>query len=145
MVIAEAGMATANEFSLVSVKVALSPRERFDEFLQARGKRITKQRRIIVEQVYRRHEHFDAEQLLDLIRNTPDGEREFFYWRKEAPARELFSSQEAADQLCQKLVHCNCVYLRTDMNLTTNPDPKKTPLKKNIIIFMIKLLFGDYI
>ena len=75
MVIAEAGMATANDFSLGSVKVALSPRERFDEFLQARGKRITKQRRIIVEQVYRRHEHFDAEQLLDLIRNTPDGGR----------------------------------------------------------------------
>jgi len=48
---------------------------------------------------------------LYIIRNTPDGEREFFYWRKEAPARELFASQEAADQLCQKLVHCNCVYL----------------------------------
>lgn len=48
---------------------------------------------------------------LYIIRNRPDGEREFFYWRKEAPARELFNSQEAADQLCQKLVDCNCVYL----------------------------------
>jgi 2-dehydro-3-deoxygluconokinase len=48
---------------------------------------------------------------LYIIRNRPDGEREFFYWRKEAPARELFNTQDAADQLCQKLVHCNCVYL----------------------------------
>lgn len=65
----------ADDFSLGTVKVALSPRERFDEFLQARGKRITKQRRMIVEQVYRSHEHFDAEQLLDLIRSTPEGGR----------------------------------------------------------------------
>ncbi len=48
---------------------------------------------------------------LYIIRNRPDGEREFFYWRKEAPAREIFSSQEAADQLFKKLVDCNCVYL----------------------------------
>src|SRR5690606_26105597 len=48
---------------------------------------------------------------LYIIRNRADGEREFFYWRKEAPARELFQSQDAADQLCQKLVDCNCVYL----------------------------------
>src|ERR1700712_5243574 len=34
---------------------------------------------------------------LYIIRNTPDGEREFFYWRKEAPARELFSTAEASD------------------------------------------------
>ena len=48
---------------------------------------------------------------LYIIRNRPDGEREFFYWRKEAPARELFATQEAADKLCQQLVNCNCVYL----------------------------------
>jgi 2-dehydro-3-deoxygluconokinase len=48
---------------------------------------------------------------LYIIRNTPDGEREFFYWRKEAPARELFNSQESADQLCQKLMQCDCIYL----------------------------------
>lgn len=48
---------------------------------------------------------------LYIIRNRPDGEREFFYWRKEAPARELFASQEAADALCQQLATSNCVYL----------------------------------
>ena len=54
----------SQEFSLGTVEVALSPKERFEEFLQARGKRITKQRRILVEQIARRHEHFDADQLL---------------------------------------------------------------------------------
>lgn len=48
---------------------------------------------------------------LYIIRNTPDGEREFFYWRKEAPARELFSTTATTQQLIQQLKVCNCVYL----------------------------------
>lgn len=48
---------------------------------------------------------------LYIIRNTPDGEREFFYWRKEAPARELFSTEEQAAKLVAQLKSCNCVYL----------------------------------
>src|SRR5690606_41316670 len=40
---------------------------------------------------------------LYIIRNTPDGERDFFYWRKEAPARELFSTEASAIQLTEKL------------------------------------------
>ncbi|HEX4148306.1 MAG TPA: transcriptional repressor, partial [Pirellulales bacterium] len=53
-----------NDFSLGTVEVALSPLERFEEFLQSRGKRVTRQRRIIVEQVFARHDHFDADDLL---------------------------------------------------------------------------------
>jgi Fur family ferric uptake transcriptional regulator len=68
-------MAVAHDFSLGSVEVALSPRERFAEFLQARGKRITRQRLTIVDHVASRHEHFDAEQLLADLRQTPDGSR----------------------------------------------------------------------
>jgi Fur family ferric uptake transcriptional regulator len=61
----------AQDFSLGQVEVALSPLERFEEFLQSRGKRITVQRRIIVEQVAARHEHFDADQLVaDLARHV---------------------------------------------------------------------------
>jgi hypothetical protein len=41
----------SHDFSLGTVEVALSPLERFEEFLQARGKRITQQRRILVEQI----------------------------------------------------------------------------------------------
>jgi Fur family transcriptional regulator, ferric uptake regulator len=56
--------AMAQDFSLGTVEVALSPRERFEEFLQSKGKRITQQRRIIVDEVFRHHDHFDAEDLI---------------------------------------------------------------------------------
>lgn len=62
----------SHDFSLGTVEVALSPLERFEEFLQAKGKRITQQRRIIVEQVASRHEHFDADQLLLDLRKNPE-------------------------------------------------------------------------
>jgi len=61
--------------SLGSVETSLSPQERFEEFLQARGKRVTRQRRVIVDHVAGRHEHFDAEQLLDELRKTKAGAR----------------------------------------------------------------------
>jgi 2-dehydro-3-deoxygluconokinase len=48
---------------------------------------------------------------LYIIRNTEDGEREFFYWRKEAPARELFSDPEENAKLFERLKNVNCVYL----------------------------------
>lgn len=51
-------------YSLGPVRVALSPRECFAQFLQTRGKRLTRQRQIIVEQVFSHHDHFDAEELL---------------------------------------------------------------------------------
>ena len=68
-------MALASEFSLGTVEVALSPRERFAEFLRTRGKRITRQREAIVDHVASHHEHFDAEQLLAGLRRTPAGAR----------------------------------------------------------------------
>ena len=66
-------MATATDFSLGKVDVALTPRERFAEFLQTRGKRITRQRQVIVDHVSSHHEHFDAEQLLADLRRTKEG------------------------------------------------------------------------
>ena len=68
-------MAVAADFSLGKVDVALTPQERFAEVLQARGTRITKQRRAIVDHVCGHHEHFDAEQLLAGLRRTPAGAR----------------------------------------------------------------------
>ena len=50
-----------------NVEVSLSPLERFEEFLQSRGKRMTQQRRVIVRQVFEGHEHFDADQLIDRL------------------------------------------------------------------------------
>ncbi len=55
----------ADSFTLGTVEVSLSPQERFEEFLQSRGKRITQQRRVLVEHIFRRHEHFDADELTD--------------------------------------------------------------------------------
>jgi Fur family ferric uptake transcriptional regulator len=51
-------------FSLGSVQVNQSPDECFAQFLQERGKRVTAQRRVIVEQVFSHHDHFDAEELI---------------------------------------------------------------------------------
>ena len=59
-----AAMSVDANFSLGSVNTALTPQERFQEFMQTRGKRITRQRQVIVDHITTRHEHFDAEQLL---------------------------------------------------------------------------------
>ena len=53
-----------SDFSLATVQVASSPGERFAEYLQSKGKRITQQRKMLVEHVFKRHDHFDAEELI---------------------------------------------------------------------------------
>ena len=59
-------------FALGTVEVASSPQERFSEFLQSKGKRITQQRRILVDHVFERHDHFDAEELILNLAQQPD-------------------------------------------------------------------------
>src|SRR4249920_1795016 len=54
----------SQDFSLGTVEVSLTPLERFEEFLQSRGKRITQQRRAIVQEVFQRPDHLDAEDLI---------------------------------------------------------------------------------
>ncbi len=56
--------------SLGHVPVALSPRERFVEFLQSRGMRVTQQRLALVDHVFSHHEHFDADQLMEQLPGT---------------------------------------------------------------------------
>ena len=56
--------AMSNSFSLNSVQVAQAPLDRFEEYLQSKGMRNTRQRRVIVEQVFRQHDHFDADDLI---------------------------------------------------------------------------------
>jgi Fur family ferric uptake transcriptional regulator len=55
----------ARTFSLGSVPVQLPPLARFAQFLQGRGKRLTQQRRLIVDQVFSHHDHFDADELME--------------------------------------------------------------------------------
>lgn len=60
----------SHSYALENVEVALSPQERFEEFLRSRGKRNTPQRRLILDQVFARHAHFDADDLLAHLRES---------------------------------------------------------------------------
>jgi Fur family ferric uptake transcriptional regulator len=59
----------SRNFSLRSVEVALSPLERFTQFLQTRAKRVTRQRQVIVQQVFSHHDHFDADELIEHLQD----------------------------------------------------------------------------
>ena len=67
-------MANADSFQLESVEVSSSPVERFEEYLESRGKRVTQQRRTVVETVFSRHEHFEADDLVAEF-NQMEGEK----------------------------------------------------------------------
>lgn len=64
-------MSTDTE-SLGKVDVALTPQERFEEFLQTRGLRNTAQRRFLIEQVFSRHQHFDVDMLSEQLPRKGD-------------------------------------------------------------------------
>jgi Fur family ferric uptake transcriptional regulator len=53
--------------SLEPLAVALSPQERFEEYLQSRGLRQTGQRRFLINEIFSDHEHFDAEELIERL------------------------------------------------------------------------------
>ena len=65
----------SNDFSLGEVQVSLSPKERFEEYLQSRGKRTTQQRRALVDYIFERHDHFDADELIDSLGRRDDGDK----------------------------------------------------------------------
>lgn len=56
-----------NALQFDAVSVSQSPAERFEEYLQSRGLRGTDQLRFLLEQVFSRHEHFDADQLMEQL------------------------------------------------------------------------------
>jgi Fur family ferric uptake transcriptional regulator len=60
---------------LPSIPVAVSPTEKFREFLTTRGQRLTPERRITVEEVFADHEHFDVETLAERLAVKSDGRR----------------------------------------------------------------------
>lgn len=63
----------SKDFSLGEVQVSLTPQERFEEYLQSKGKRTTQQRRTLVKCVFEEHEHFDAEELMAMLSRSPEG------------------------------------------------------------------------
>ena len=60
-------MSAGESQPLPPVEVSLSPQERFEEYLQSRGLRQTSQRKFLIEEVFRAHDHFDADELMDRL------------------------------------------------------------------------------
>ena len=52
---------------LASTNVSSTPSERFEEYLQSRGMRNTKPRKLLVDHIFSSHDHFDVEELLDRL------------------------------------------------------------------------------
>ncbi len=52
---------------LQPVKVALTPQQRFNDYLQSRSMRNTEQRRTVLDCVFKQHDHFDVDQLLERL------------------------------------------------------------------------------
>ncbi len=61
--------------ALNNVTVAVSPAEKYREYLATKGLRLTRERIIIIEEVFASHEHFDAEQLIGRLAQRTDGTR----------------------------------------------------------------------
>jgi len=53
----------------------LTPIEKFREFLLTKGERLTRERSIIVEEVFAKHEHFDADDLIERVTKDKTGRR----------------------------------------------------------------------
>lgn len=60
---------------LGTLEVAVSPVEKFREYLATVGKRLTRERETIVEEVFGSHEHFDTDQLVSRLGTRTDGKR----------------------------------------------------------------------
>jgi Fur family ferric uptake transcriptional regulator len=52
---------------LQPLETSLSPQDRFAEYLQTRGLRQTEQRKFLTDQVFSRHTHFDADELIERL------------------------------------------------------------------------------
>lgn len=58
---------------IAALNVQISPVEKFQEYLATKGKRLTTERAIIVEEVFAGHDHFDAEQLVARLSSRQGG------------------------------------------------------------------------
>lgn len=65
---------TMADSSLGNVSVSSTPLERFEEFLQSRGKRMTRPQRLLIDHVFRQHSHFDVDMLLDELPQRSDSD-----------------------------------------------------------------------
>ncbi len=61
--------------SFAPKNVAVSPEEKFREFLATRSKRLTQEREIIVREIFSDHEHFDVDEIVARLDKPQDGRR----------------------------------------------------------------------
>ena len=81
--------------------MSVSPVEKFREFLATRGKRLSKEREIIVNEIFADHEHFDPDQLISRLTQRKDGQRV----SRSTVYRTLQSLEEAG--LLRKVARAN--------------------------------------
>ena len=60
---------------LTSIRVAVSPGDKFREYLALQGKRFTRERSIVLDEVFASHEHFDPDSLIERLTSRTDGTR----------------------------------------------------------------------
>ncbi len=60
---------------LPTVTVAVSPIDKFREYLATQGMRLTHERSVIVEDVFSQHEHFDTDQIVERLTPGKTGRR----------------------------------------------------------------------
>ncbi|MBA3314540.1 MAG: transcriptional repressor [Planctomycetaceae bacterium] len=60
---------------LQAVEVAISPVEKFREYLATKAQRLTTERRFIVEEIFADHDHFDVDQIVMRLSQRDDGKR----------------------------------------------------------------------
>ncbi|MCA9056314.1 MAG: transcriptional repressor [Planctomycetaceae bacterium] len=57
------------------VDVSVTPEEKFREYLATKGQRMTRERAIILDEVFSSHEHFDADALVQRVAAREDSRR----------------------------------------------------------------------
>src|SRR5438874_8610395 len=63
-------IAVADSHPLSPVEVSESPEQKFREFLEIRGEKLTEPRRILIRHIFSSHKHFDADELVAELREA---------------------------------------------------------------------------
>lgn len=64
-----------SDSDLAVLDAASVPVDKFREYLLTKGQRLTRERMIVVEEVFADHEHFDSDQLIERLSHRTDGRR----------------------------------------------------------------------
>ena len=60
---------------IAALDKSAAPTEKFQEYLRTKGQRLTRERAIIVEEVFSSHEHFDTDVIIERVTHRTDSRR----------------------------------------------------------------------